>query len=445
MALDTTGLFTVLGKYVKTINIFNGYITAVETQKDEIFAVLEDEGLQDLYVSLPAQTQGFKSAVSGWIQTLIQATTGVLTDPEYVLDELAIYQYDITSVLNALYDYMVDNTITIETSVVTLGGADVALQASGAVQQDTMFFPLLFASRTLDGVNSPGNGVSAHLRYDGIESQLARDGTIYAKLTSNSVGNEAAQLHSELAVSGSYGTLPESPGVGPSIANADVINEIATNTQFTTWTGDNPTGWSVSGGSAGTDWEDYSGAGTGPLSLNTQAVKVTQQVTGLEHNRLYFAGVFAHMIVQGDTDDDVIGIKLKNLAGTVLVTQVTVALDIADDKDFGIAYTFFRLPDTVDLADIYVEVEYVTSGHATNVTNIRKVVIAPAVFYNGLGWAWWVSLNTTSQQSFAPLDHSTSIAVLNNENGVFQTFFRKAYNVQLPTDDSPSINDSLAV
>ncbi len=162
------------------------------------------------------------------------------------------------------------------------------------------------------------------------------------------------------------------------------------------------------------------------------------------HNKLYFLGVYAQVNAVGATGDNVIGIKIRTLVDAALTTQVTCAVSEQDDKTYAIAYTFFRLPDTVNLTDIYVEVEFVSDAGTTGESLIHKVVCAPATYYNGLGWVWWPPHHTAADKSKVPLGHLTSIAVSNNNNGKFQTFFRRAYNIQLPTADSPTVNDALA-
>lgn len=459
MALDFSGLMTVIGENVKKIDIFNTLISSLETYKDDIYTDMAAEGFQDQYVPLPAQFLSMKNAVSGWISTLISDVTTVLLEPDLVLDELSLYSYDVTSVLNGLYDYMDDNSETIETSVVTLGGTDIHQKAAsatvgtfsaGTATTNGIVFtsdppPVLFVSRILDGVNAPGNGVTAHIRYDGIESQLARSATITAEIVGNdTIGGETAQIYSPLTAKNAYLADPESPGVGPILTNPEADNVIATNYSFNAWTGNAPTGWTMSG-TITTDYLDVSTTGAGPLRLNTQGITALQQISDLEHNRLYFLAVYSSAVANGDSDDEVIGLKIRTLGDSALITQVTSSVNNAVDLETAsITYAFFTLPVTVDLTDVYVEVEYVTAGHANSTIDIRKVVCAPATYYNGLAWVFWPAYHLASNAGAVPLGHRTSIAISNNNNGKFQTFFRKAYNIQLPTADSPTVADSLA-
>lgn len=451
MALDHDGLFAVIGKYVKTINTVQGYITALDSAEDEIFAILEDEGLQIHYadpVSLPSQFDGFQSSVASWISSLIANVQSILLDRDYVVDQLNLYQFSITDVLNALYDYMVTSAETIESSVVTFDTEDVdkyndQSQVDGAgVIIGSNFFPVLFVSRTLDGVSAPGNNVPAHVRYDGIESQLARSATIYAELINNSsIGGEVARLYSGVAAVEPYGILTEDPGVGPDLQNPESNNLIPSNYDFSEWEGtDDPSTWSVSG-TITTDYIDASGNGNGPLRLKTQAVTVTQKLENLQHSTLYFIGIL--LGVTTDTETYTVTVRLKKLAGT-LISGTSFATTFTNGGDNNVmGYHFFRLPTTVDLTDVYLEIAYTDQG-GTSYVDIEKVVVSQATYWNGLAWAWWPSHHLASDKSKVVLGHKVSIDVANNNNGVFQTFFRKAFGIQLPTADSPTIADTLA-
>lgn len=439
MALDHDGLFSVIGKFVKTINTVNAYIGALDSAQGEIYTILNTEGLEDYYsrpVSIPDQFDSFQGQVSQWIAQLIANVQSVLLDNDYVVDQLNLYQFSVTDVLNGLYDYMIEQNETIKSSVVTLNASDVDKAASITLPLDSEpLMPVLFVSRTLDGVNSPGNNAAAHLRYDGIESQLAMDCTAYAELLTNTTpGSETAQLFSGIQAVSPYQILTEDPGKGPVLVNPEASNLVPVNYDFSEWTSTNvPSNWSMSGTHT-TDYDDESGTGAGPIRLLTQGVTALQKIESLQHNRLYFFGLsfyFGNVSAATNT----VGIKLRTLADSTIVTQATIS---STQTAYGIAYTFFRLPSTVNLTDIYIEVEYVAEGGTSDVVKLFKVVISPATYWNGLGWAWWPTRNLLSDISYAPLGNRTSMTVANNDAGVFQTFFRKAFAVQLPTADSPS-------
>src|SRR5690606_6292625 len=126
------------------------------------------------------QFAGFQSAVGSWISTLISDVEDVLVDEAYVLENLPISSYTVTSVLNAIFDQMIDDSDTIKSSVVSIGGSDtdqtdfVFTQAGLSMTSS----PRVFVTRTLDGVNNPSELVTAHTSYNNVESQLAKSCTV---------------------------------------------------------------------------------------------------------------------------------------------------------------------------------------------------------------------------------------------------------------------------
>lgn len=454
MALVTTDLLTVIGKYVKAINTWNGYLTALSTAKGEIFTVLEAEDLEDLYVDIPSQFEGFQSAVSSWISTLIGEVEDLLVDEEYVLENLPISSTGVTDVLNAIYDQMVDEADTIKSSVVSIGGSDtdqthfIFTQAGLSMTSS----PRVFVTRTLDGVNNPSSLVTAHTRYNNVESQLAKTCTVYAKVISSGVGAENLQLFASSPFEASYTGDAESPGVGPTISNAEASNLISSNYDFTEWSSDNPTDWTLAGGSAGTAWEDFSSTGDGPLRINTAGVTLKRQLPDLTRRTMYFIGAHVQMVgdVGGNQGD--FKLRIENVdGGTVHKSFGTTVISDADGVTgdlYNYVYGFYSPSDTVNLNDIYFCLEYDAEDSADDYCKIFKIVVVPVTYYNGLGFACWnpYAENTSHASTTSPIlvDDYGSLAVSNSNAGVFQTFFRKAFDIQLPTADSPTISDTLA-
>ncbi len=454
MALDSTGLFTVIGKYVKAINTWNGYISTLESLKDEIFDKLEDEALQDLYVDLPSQFLGFKNAVTSWISTLISEVEDILLDEDYVTDELPIFQRDVTSVLNAIYDYMVDNSLTIKSSVVTLGGndQDTGVLVVNSSTAATTAKGRVYLTRTLDGVSDPSSSVTAHLRYNGAESQLAMSCTHQARVISNSEGSEVVQLFCENDAQAPYGATAEKPGNGPTLTNVLANNVIPLNSDFSSVASNTPTGWTVTGGVHTTDWA-CSTIGTGiatgvnVFTIKTDEVTARQQLTGLTRYQRYF---FAVSMFPGNiadlNDNATIVVTIEDVAGGAYATSTTATVtdDWSDDFTFestdyhDVCYGFFTLGEEDDLNDVYIKIRMATQSDTDLWVNITQAVVAPVTYYNGLGHAFF------SPVVVPEVNDNGSIAIANNNGGVFQTFFRRAYDIQLPTADSPTIADSLA-
>lgn len=454
MALDSTGLFTVIGKYVKAINTWNGYISTMETLKDEIFDKLEDEGLQDLYVDLPSQFLGFKEAVGSWISSLIGEVEDILLDEDYVTDELPIFQRDVTTVLNAIYDYMVDNSLTIESSVVSLGGSDTdkasfAINSSTGSGYSSTNHGKVFMTRKLDGLSDPSDLVTAHQRYANAEGQLSMSATHLARVISNSEQAEVVQLFSEVDAQAPYGPTAEKPGNGPSITNAVASQLIPANADFLLWSGDSPNNWTMAGGTVTTDYAKYSGSSDidEALRIKTAGVSAKQLLTGLTRYQMYFYGFVAFGGFADGTDnctlvatvEDVAGSAYHTSANLVLADSYTPGLNDIDTDKWGFVYGFFCPGEDDDLNDFYIKIRMSAQTDTDMHAYIYRAVVAPVTYYNGIAHAYWSPVNNPDTNDYG------SIAVANNNNGVFQTFFRRAFNIQLPTADSSTIDDALAV
>lgn len=447
MAFDHAGFFAIVGKYVKAINLWDGYIAAITASKAEIRDVYEAEDLHDLYVTLPSLIAQYQSSITQAIFGAISDLNGLILDRDYTVEQLGTFDLSVTGVLDAIHKYMVDNSLVIKSSIVSIGGSDT----DNAVGVGSVVGPYLFCHRKLDGVNSPGNGVVPNKRYAGLESQLARTTTVYAEIVNNTIpGAEIARLYGLANATGGYEVQDEEPGNGPSLSNAEAGNLVGANWDFTQWTGDAPTGWSVSG-TITTDYVDASGGGVGPFKALTDTdVTLRRKITGLERNKMYMLATHWSAMSGESSSDSEVKISLETLAGTNLVTarSNTSVILIADVLHYQVTYSFFYLGDSVDLDDVYIEVEvekvHVHAG--VDFVQLHKVVCVPAVYYNGLAWGWWAPVRTLSGTSYVALQSRTSVAVSNANGGVFQTFFRKAYAVQLPTNDTPSgaLPDSLA-
>lgn len=448
MAFDVTGFFTIVGRGIAGINEVVTCLSTLETAKSRIQTSLEEEGLHDLTAPLPGIFSSGQSSLTSIIQSVINFYGSTFfTDRDYVIENLPTSNFDTASILGALYEYMVTNTETILASVVTIGGSDANWNATAVAT--TNIAPRLYATRTLDGVNSPGNGVVADARYVGIEGQLAKTTTIYAEVTSVFEGQETAQIYSLAEETPPYVIQDEEPGVGPVYTNPEAVNLVLSNYNFSEYTSQTPNGWSVTGGVETTDWLDSSGSGAGPLKVKTNNVKATQKLENLEKNRMYYVGVLSSVLRSGGSTTGTVGVKIRNSAATVtyLSQQTnTIATSAADKEHYGIAYGFFYLPDSANLDDVYVEIQVTDAADSGGeFVKVRKCVLIPVTYYNGLGVVWWPHIrpNDGYNVDVVTLRERCSLACANNDSGLFQSFFRKAFNVQLPTSDSPTISEDL--
>lgn len=453
MAFDHDGFFAVVGKRIKAIDVWYSYIAAIESHKVGMQDILETEDLTDLYVTLPPMISSMQDNVTAWIQALIADVSNLFQNRTYVIEQLNVSEYTDTAVLNAVYDYMIANGESVKPSIVTLGGSDVDKNSAGS----PAYAPQLFCCRTLDGVNNPGNGVAAHKRYLGKESQLARSTVVKFEVTNDTPGNETAKVYGSGPITPPYVLEDEEPGNGADVTTIQA-SSILSNGLFNSWTDGEPNSWAVSGTKT-TDYVDISGTGLGPINVMTDGVTISQQLNSnhLQKNRMYFAGVHFTALSNGVDDDQVeVLIRIRNLSGTIdYVTPDTVVLAVegaytpgSQPYDADTTCVFFYLDDNADLTNVYVEIEVVEAPSVGASLSIRKAVVAPVTYYNGLAWAWWPVLSgwqgISSYAALAPVGQITSMAIVNGDQGVIQRYFRKAHNIQLPTNDSPTIADSLA-
>lgn len=465
MALNVTNLMTVLGKGIKQINTLNGYFSALSTAKGEIYSVLDTANQEDLYVTVPGIYQSFYDQLAEWIQSLITWATAVVLDEETVLDELPLPSQDLASVLNGIIDYMHSNSVTVDASVVTLAAADTdkarfdVVRPEGNDEYVGFHVPQVFVSRLLDGINAPAVGVAPYHRYNNVTSELAMSATVYGKVSADTPGSEVLQLFSASPAQSPYTFDSEAPGTGPTIVNMESGNLIAQNYDFSSWSGNNPQpGWTVTGGSAGTDWVDESGSGVGPLRINTAGTYVKQQLSGLVRKQSY---CFAALVKYDGTTAAATGtakFRVENVDGATVHKDFGsfASGDVTNDEANDVwLYGFWAPTDSINLDDIYLTIEHDAETAADVRLLVEKVSVVPVTYFNGLGFAWWnpyVDVANTFETRNSmdleemPIGSVGSIAVVNGAEGVINTFFRRAFNVQLPSDNTGSENiaDTLA-
>ena len=447
MSFSVSNLFQVLGKYIKSVNIYDADLTDLETFKTDIRTVMQSQGYLDNYDDLPSITTSEQSNLSSYIATLIASSQEPFLDETKVLRELRLSAFNFNSVLDGIYDHFTENTDAVQASVVSIDGsnqhyADIDISSSGG-GSDVSDGPKVFVTRYLDGTNAPSDAIPANQRYNNVESGLARSTTLYFETTSTTAaGSEQVLIYptGPLTVPYTYGD--EEPSIGPTLSNAHGSSLVPSNWDFTDWTSDDPDDWTMGTGSASTDWEDSSGTGIGPLSFITKGASCSQLVTGLSHKQMYFIGVY--WASRGTTDNN-IKVTLKPTTGSDIHTFTRTA--VIDSSDYAYAFDFYSLPTSVDLTDVNLKIEYLDEGNAANNILVAKAMIAPVTYYNGLGFVFW---NGGSALDDSPGVDTVveadwgSMVVSNDDYGVFQTFLRKAYNYQLPMQGTPTVTESWA-
>ena len=445
MAFNSTQLFTVLGKYIKAINAMDGFISTYGAIDTDLETIMNSQGYLEYYSDVPDMATSIQNGVTTWINNLITNSKNIFLDRENVLEELAISSFDFDTVLKSIHEYMYYSDKTFKESLITLGG-DTGTGTTTILPSGTGPFTTtakIIVSDKMSATQAPRSGFLANPLYNNVSSQLAASGTISLRCTSSgSIGSETIQLYGSNQKTNPYNKFTENPGPGPSLVNAHNNSVIATNWDFTSWTNDDPTGWSISGGVSGTDWEK---SATQPeyLLINSNGVSLSQLVPAMTPGVMYMVGVYWKPVAA--TGSCVLGVHLDyDSSELIAVNSHTKAYDTTDFY----SYDFLSIPqDAPDTLTLTIS----TTLSAAEQIKLYKVVVVPVVYYNGLAWVAWSgnTFNTGADPASTDtfnLNDTGSIAIVNGDEGVFQTFFNKAYKTQLPTATSgaETVSESLA-
>lgn len=447
MAINYANLFGILGEHVERTNEFQALYTTVDTAETETIADYVTAGRYDLLAPLPEMFKGFKGSILSMIQQVNAKASIALTDRELVLVNLPVgSSSDVNQVLKALFNDMVTETETIEESVVTVGSvtADTANASAGT----------LLTTKVLDGVTPPITGGQANPGYKGLDSEVSYDDTVVVKCISDSESNGVSE-GSEVfqwyglpqPVSGQFSWYSAGSGTSVSVPCLNSYSYFS-NLDFETFTNTNtPSSWTLDSGTAGT--HIYAEASThyrGDKAIKftgdgaTATLKISQDpssgVSLVPGKRYCLAGY-----VKGTA---------STLAGTLTIqfegtgysagSGEKIEMDytaLSAQTTWGLESCFINMPDEIpDDFELVIKI----TGTLTNAKSVwlDGLAFGPAIYENGVGVAI-----VAGADKFLKEDTFT-FTIANNDAGVFQTWFRKMFLFQLPSDASPSIADTLA-
>jgi len=442
MALNTTTFFTVLGKYIKNVNVFNGLLSTIQTGSDDIETILESNNLTRLFGPIPNLFNGFKANVVLWIERMNGLVSEIITDRDFVREQIPVQGEDLNSILLALIEYINDESDSVTASVISVGSVsdNVTSTTIGDLVIDT----------TLDGVTSPLFGGIATKEYRGLTSQMAvPSDTIYALCVAKaSDGQETWNLFSTAAKTAGYQIQDEAAGPGPSIqtANSDPSSLGVGNSDFETFTTTNvPDSWTMTG-TVTTDYLENNAAkyvfrGSSSLRINTSGTALKQQVFSTVPNKLYMTSL---QVGRNDADpassalDIVLSVENSDGSTVYFTKTTTINLPASSSDVFVPAYLHWYLDDQYDPNDVYVKVLINNFALTPTVAYLDEVVVSAPSYHNGVNFSILRGVDEFS------VGDRFAVTITNNEAGVIQSYFRKGFGVQLPTSGSPTIADSLA-
>ena len=435
MAVDYTQLFTLIGKYVHKINTYYDLIADYDTDQAAIETTLASESLVRLGDGLDSVYDGFREQISGNISQLVDRISTILTDEELVGQQFYFGSVpSITAALKAIINDGAGGAFTIKNSTPTAGAITYDVTHTGSIGVHRSFY--------LDGTMPPLAGAPSIPNYTGLTSQLTPTSeTISITCVSDSEtdgvtqGSEVFQITGTGDGSSGYSVEGENVGNLGSIIAVDNINlGLISNAGFDSWTTGVLDSWTNE--ASDTCLEEGSPMrGTSGSSLKTiqddTVLHLSQTIpaASLKRNRLYFLTLWAAKDTDVALDQSIDVVVTVN--GTPYTTSVAPT---------GTAFEFsgisFLIPAELT-ADVTVEIGAATCAATKDAVIIDNLVISEAQYFAGVAMA----LSCGAEKVLR--GDSAMFTLSNNNGGVFQTFFRKAYGVQLPSSGSPTISDSL--
>jgi hypothetical protein len=439
MAINYTNFATAIGAVIKKVDTYNTWIATLASERDEVIAMCSAEGQLQLVDDVPDAYGNFQDVVSGWITSGLKGYTDkLLTNPGLVTSNLPVGDVNgVSEVLVALRKDMVTNSETVLKCTVTVGSITYTLANTLAVK--------LITTTTLDGVNPPASYAAAMPAYAGVTSELAQDsqtvtltctadsesgGTLRGAETFSIVGNPA---------SGSYRKTAE--GIGEDVITVGNVasGDIIAGGDFDSWTAGNPDGWTVNDGVAAADFVEESGNGL----RGTSALKLLGGATNVDLSQIIPEANF----VRRQAYALVAMVKKAGTTGTAVISLKDGATTIASlNIDISTAAAGWNLHSNVFVVPAAITADYVlrivadTSGFNGNPL-IDDILLVPMKYVGGIGMAL-VALDTKVM-----LGDKAAFALSNDNDGVFQTYFRRQYGVQLPSADvsGATIDEALAI
>lgn len=457
MAINYTNLFTDIGKNVKAVNQFHDSARStppsVPSYDDlllEIQTRYEGQLLQRLIEGLESTYNGYRDTSSSWASQQSDRVQQRLLDRDTVVNELAGADVgDIDRTIREIFRDMLAQSETIQDSSVIVGSPtpDGTNVGNGTINTTDI----------LDGVTPPSPGFGSFLLYKNEESSLVVPSELMTltciadeDTTGTPEGHEIFLWEGQPATNGIFGWKTEGSGVSLQISTAQAAETLA-NRDFESWNGANvPNNWAIESGVAGTEIIQETAdidvhRGTSALKLvgtgvNVRLIQELPSEAGsflVPNQQMYYA---VYVKAAGVTDGK-LTIRMESPSGgytapaseeIVLNTAALGALSTYTNQ------TFFLMLNSSLPEDLRWVIRYeadVASGPDGEVW-IDSMGLTPLAYANGIGLAI-----SAGSSSFVVNDRFT--IQIDNTEGMFQQFFRRRFQFQLPQSISPTISDIL--
>lgn len=445
MAVDYTKVFTVIGSHLDKINDYKSYIATYTSDQAAIEGVLAAQTLVRLEGDLVETYDSFKQDTSNHLSDLISRITIVLTDEALIGANFSFgTSPNLQIVWPALIHDMAGNDKNVAANTATVGSVvyDTTNAEIGVIE----------AGVILDGITPPIDGAQAIRDYAGLTSQLTptSETLTFTCITDSETGairgSEVFTITGTSGQSDGYSATGENIGQLGSLQVCDnLTGQYVSNYSFDSWTGGIPDGWTEAEGTAGVDYEESAehlflddfntvpGASLKTIQANndlqlTQALANSSFVRG----KSYFLGVWAAK----DTDIAADQEMLLQVDDGIFSTVATLSFTPTTTT-----WTHFQTQFIVpyEIKDALTLKLFSVDGldNTNDPIYIDQIAITPCEYHAGVAVAIF-----GGPEKFL-IGDTISIPLSNSDAGKFQTLMRKAYKVQLPTDATPTIPDSL--
>lgn len=440
MAIDYDTLFEQIGRIIARSNDLGEDAEMLDSDLYDLQEILEAGNLPAISEGLIGKYGSAKNALFSLRAGLAETVAARLRDRETVVDELEIQTDGLQAVLAALIADMGNSSESVESSEVTIG----SVTAGGSnVGNGT-----LLTSGVMDGVTAPARGVTPHPDYAGVACEqvipetmtLVCNGDSYTdRLTE---GTERFSWNGIAPNSNVWDIIRQGSGTGPAIQLANAAS-IITNRDFETFTSTNtPTGWTLTG-TAGTHifaegTEVYRGSKslkfTGTGAQATIAVTQSVAAASLTPRKRYNLSIrikASATIAAGDLTIMFTG------TGYTAATSEKITIAAGSLPTSWTLYNFWITLPAVIPSDFALSISWGSTPTSAKNLYLDSLAFAPATYHNGVGL-----VGVAGSTRFVRGD-SFTVATENTE-GLFQQFFRKAFNVQLPSSNTPTISEGWA-
>jgi hypothetical protein len=342
---------------------------------------------------------------------------------------------------------MDEDSATVNESSVSVGAVTTDSDNAGG--------GVILTTDVLDGATSPGsiNGVPlpSQVKYNGLTTELCAPSQKFTlRVTADSFHDDLDEGSEEIAWEGS---LPdEADGVGEEgsgyIASIQPVHasteDVISNADFETFTGDIPDGWNLVGGAATTN---VAAAGTSNSAHGSDALlyKGDASATSIEIKQdVAGTAIVARkrycVTVKLKRDSATTGTLLIQFEGTGYTAGGSEKISVAVSSlgtSYALDHFFVTMPALIP-SNFRLVIRWSggTPGSAEKVY-IDDLGIGPVYYGGGFGL---VAVRDSNPFVREDRYHLT----VTNTEGVFQSFFRRALGIQLPSSATPSIADSLA-